>query len=75
MLFKNTRKGPIIGTDVQIRDDEEIVNLGCETRFVQPGKTGEFNPASPAVKIYAKAGYLVPIDREGKAWLKELLGK
>lgn len=72
MLFRNARKGPIIGVDVQKRSDAEIVNLGSQTRFVKPGGTGDFDVESRAVQLYVKAGYLVPVDRDGKNWSKSL---
>jgi hypothetical protein len=72
MRLKNMRKGPIVGVDLQKRDDDEIVNLGSQTRFVQPGQTGEFDPKSRAVRIYAKNGYLKPIDKDGQKWLESL---
>jgi hypothetical protein len=66
------RKGPIVGVDVQKRDDDEIVNLGCQTRFVKPGEVGEFNAASRAVQIYLLGGYLKPVDKAGEDLLKKL---
>jgi hypothetical protein len=72
MRLKNMRKGPIVGVDLQKRDDDEIVNLGSQTRFVESGEVGIFDPDSRAVKIYAKAGYLKPVDADGKKWLAGL---
>jgi hypothetical protein len=66
------RKGPIVGVDLQKRDDDEIVNIGSQTRFFESGETGIFDPDSRAVQIYAKAGYLEPVDKEGKDWLRSL---
>lgn len=72
MQFRNMRKGPMIGVDVQKRPDDEIVNLGSQTRFVQPGGVGDFDPKSRAVQIYVKAGYLRPVGKESETWAKSL---
>ncbi len=72
MNFRNLRKGPIIGVDVQEREDDEIVNLGAQTRLVKHGEVGDFDVKSKAVQIYAKAKYLEPTTDEGRKWLKGL---
>ena len=72
MRFRNMRKGPVVGTDIQDRADDEIVNVGCETRFADRNETVELDPKSKAVQIYALAGYIKPVDKAGNEWLKGL---
>jgi len=72
MQFRNMRKGPIIGVDLQKRSDDEIVNLGSTTRFVPPGAVGDFDTRSRAVQLYALGGYLKPTTKDGENWLRSL---
>jgi hypothetical protein len=70
--IKGVSGGPIVGTDPVERADGELVNRGGQTRYAVHGKVQSYPADNPAVKIYARAGYLEPVDKNGEDWLRRI---
>jgi hypothetical protein len=84
--LRNNRRGPIVGTDMIDADDGTQRNVGAETRYTKgtrgkpkdghattiQGETNLFDADNPCVKILARAGDLVPVDKDGEKWLAQI---
>lgn len=70
--LKNMRAGNIVGTKIVTTADGETRDVGAKDYHVLKGETGDFDMNSKAIQIAAFAGDLLPVDKKGEAWLKEI---